>query len=98
MLIDTHAHLYWDSYKQDFDEVIQRSLDAGISTIINAGVDIKTSKAAAKLASDKIKFYSTIGIHPHEKTNNLFLQKDIEKLEKIYFLFFLIRIIIELDN
>ncbi len=39
MLIDTHAHLYWKDYAQDFDEVIQRSLDADITTIINVGVD-----------------------------------------------------------
>lgn len=82
MLIDTHAHLYWNSYKPDFDQVIQRSIDAGISTIINIGVDVKTSKKALSQAKD-LFIYSTIGIHPHEA-----LQKDIEKdaeeLEKIY--------------
>lgn len=81
MLIDTHAHLYWDSFKEDFDEVIKRSLDAGVSTIINVGVDVRKSKIAAKLESEKVKLYSTIGIHPHES----FLDGDIDELEKIYF-------------
>lgn len=92
MLTDTHAHLYWDSYKEDFDQVIQRSLDAGVTTIINVGVDVEKSKIAAKLESTKIKFYSTIGIHPHEalrytqgKLNiDVSIHNDIGKLEEIY--------------
>ncbi|MBI2334225.1 TatD family hydrolase [Candidatus Daviesbacteria bacterium] len=43
-LTDTHAHLYWDSFKEDFDDVIKRALDAGVSTIINVGVDVRKSK------------------------------------------------------
>ncbi|OGE65003.1 hypothetical protein A3I48_01495 [Candidatus Daviesbacteria bacterium RIFCSPLOWO2_02_FULL_36_7] len=81
MLIDTHAHLYWESFKKDFDEVIQRSLDAGVSTIINVGVDVKTSEIAAKSESAKVKLYSTIGIHPHEAIKGV---GDIDKLEQIY--------------
>lgn len=71
MLIDTHAHLYWESYKEDFDEVIQRALDSGISAIINIGVDIEKSKEALNQAKNTkwpkgLSVYSTIGIHPHE--------------------------------
>ncbi len=87
MLIDTHAHLYWDSFKKDFNEVIQRSLDADITTIINVGVDVEKSQLAAELESDKIKFYSTIGIHPHEAIKyptDVSIQRDIDKLEKLY--------------
>ena len=84
MLIDTHAHLYWDSFKPDFDEVIKRSLDASVTTIINVGVDIESSKKALRQAQDfggelsrtgklsdipGLKVYSTIGIHPHEAIN-----------------------------
>ncbi len=90
-LIDTHAHLYWDSYKQDLDEVIKRSLDVGISTIINAGVDVEKSKEALqvskKLALNGIEGYSTIGIHPEEAKkyeSSEILQKEIEELEQIY--------------
>ena len=96
MLIDTHAHLYWEDYKQDFDEVIQRSLDASVTTIINVGVDVEKSKQALRLAqringerSQTIKFYSTIGIHPHEAVKysadpSVSIHQDIEKLEQVY--------------
>ena len=72
MLIDTHAHLYWDSYTADTDEMIQRAVDAEISGIINIGVDIETSRKALRQAQGKLadipglSVYSTIGIHPHE--------------------------------
>ena len=72
MLIDTHAHLYWDSFKDDLDEVIKRSINAGVTTIFNVGVDVELSKKAAEQTENilneipNFKAYSTIGINPHE--------------------------------
>ncbi len=98
MLIDTHAHLYWEDYKKDFDEVIQRSIDAGVTTIINVGVDVELSKKALQQVQGKLanipglSAYSTIGIHPHEALRytqdkldvDVSIHQDIEKLEEIY--------------
>lgn len=96
MLVDTHAHLYWEDYKQDLDEVIQHSLDAGVTTIINVGVDVELSKKALeqvkfleRSSQALIKAYSTIGIHPHEAVKysspiDVSIHEDIEKLKKIY--------------
>ncbi len=91
MLIDTHAHLYWEDYKKDLDQVIQRAVNAGVTTIINVGVDIEKSKAALRQAEltniPGLLVYSTIGIHPHESIkyySDASLQKDIDKLEQIY--------------
>jgi TatD DNase family protein len=91
-LIDTHAHLYWESYREDFDQMIQRALDAGISTIINIGVDLEKSQAALDQIKNtnwpsSLSVYSTIGIHPHEAnkyTSPETMQKDMDKLEEIY--------------
>lgn len=99
-LTDTHTHLYWESFQKDFDQVIQRALDAGVTTIINVGVDVEKSKEALRQVRE-IKWpsgmivYSTIGIHPHEAVKyasngqtlhdrDTFVQKDIEALEQIY--------------
>lgn len=92
-LVDTHAHLYWDSFKEDFDEVIKRSIEAGVTTIINVGVDIELSKKALEQVTGvltkipELKAYSTIGIHPHESikySDTVSIHNDIEELEKIY--------------
>lgn len=88
-LIDTHSHLFWDSYLEDFDEVIKRAVDAGVTTCVNVGVDVEISQKALDLESGnpEMKFYSSIGIHPHEAykyKEDQVLEKDIVALEKIY--------------
>jgi TatD DNase family protein len=89
MLIDTHAHLFWDSFKEDFDEVLKRAIDVGVETFINIGVDPHLSAVASRLETDKGKFYSSVGIHPEEaarydENTNQAITTDIEILEKIY--------------
>ncbi len=91
MLIDTHAHLYWDSYKEDLGQVLQRAQDSGVTTIINVGVDVELSKVAAEQETKEIRSYSSIAIHPEEAIkyrsdgNSIKkLAKDVEELEKIY--------------
>ena len=93
MLIDTHAHLYWESFKEDFDDMLQRALQAGVSTIINVGVDIEKSKEALKQTKEELfnipglSVYSTIGIHPHETINyssDVSIHEDMERLDQIY--------------
>lgn len=89
MFIDTHAHLYWDDFKPDLDEVIKRALRAGIDTIINIGVDTETSQVAASTTGDRPIFYSSIGIHPHEAVKfshspDELIASEIQKLEAIY--------------
>ena len=87
MLTDTHAHLYWDLFKKDFDQVIKRAVDAGVTTIINVGVDIEKSKEALKQVQETawpsgMSVYSTIGIHPHESA--VFSSDQIDQLEQVY--------------
>lgn len=86
MLIDTHAHLYYNRFKADFDEIIQRALDAKLTTIINIGADLESSQKAVDLESDKIKFYSSIGLHPHASKiiSHESIHENIEKLRQIY--------------
>ena len=94
MLIDTHAHLYWESFQEDLDQIILRSIEAGVTTIINVGVDLELSKKALRQVQGKLgseaglTTYSTIGIHPHEAIkypDDVSIHKDISGLEQIYF-------------
>lgn len=87
-LVDTHAHLFWDSYKDDFDQVIDRCVKNSIETIVNVGTDLQTSKIAAQIESNKVKMYSSIAIHPEGAIryfgNEQKIQQDIDELENIY--------------
>lgn len=63
-MIDTHAHVNFNAYKDDADEVIRRSLD-GNTWIINVGSQYSTSKRAVRLAEKYEKgVYAAIGLHP----------------------------------
>lgn len=87
MLIDTHSHLYFPEFKDDLEVVLDRCVENEVTTLITVGVDIKTSQISLDLDSDKVKFYSTIGIHPHnahEYTDDSKLEQDLAELEKIY--------------
>ncbi len=71
MLVDTHAHLYWDSFQDDLEQVIDRCVDNNLGIIINIGTDLKTSQQSIDLTSEQIKMYATVGIHPHDGTADL---------------------------
>jgi TatD DNase family protein len=63
-LIDTHAHLNFSAYKDDLDDVIKRTLEAGIR-VINIGSQSTTSQRAVELAQQYPgKFFAAIGLHP----------------------------------
>lgn len=78
-MIDSHAHLYWPDYEKDFDQVIKRAVDAGLTHIIDIGVDLKTSQKALKQAKEitKLQVYSTIGLHPHDAADSLPLSSNV---------------------
>jgi len=64
MLIDTHAHLNFNAYKDDGAEVIRRALDKNI-WLINVGSQNTTSTRAVKIANQYEKaVYAAVGLHP----------------------------------
>ncbi|AFH48845.1 TatD DNase family protein [Ignavibacterium album JCM 16511] len=66
MFVDTHAHLFYENFKDDFDDVITRAKENGVDFILVPSTDIKTAEETLKL-SDKYDFiYAAVGIHPHD--------------------------------
>lgn len=63
MLIDTHAHLNFSAFKDDCDEVIKRTFDAGMR-VINVGSQSTTSERAVELAKKYDGLYAAVGLHP----------------------------------
>ncbi|MEM7260726.1 MAG: TatD family hydrolase [Planctomycetota bacterium] len=65
--IDSHAHLYFDRFDEDRDEVLARAREAGFRHIINVSIDLESCRAAIALATENPGFcYATIGLHPTE--------------------------------
>jgi len=78
MLVDTHAHVNLDHYKNDADEVINRALGNGVS-MINVGVDFKTSKKAIGLAEKFSGVWAAVGFHPNDSREE-FSQQALKEL------------------
>jgi TatD DNase family protein len=68
MIIDSHAHLQWEDFELDRDDVVFRAKKAGVTSIIIVGYDLAANEKGIKLA-EKYGFYASIGIHPHEAEN-----------------------------
>ena len=64
MLVDTHCHINSNFYR-DSGPVIRRAREAGISFLLNAGVDIPTSMEASALSEEHPFMLFSPGIHPH---------------------------------
>jgi len=64
-LIDIGANLTHESFEHDFDEVLQRAADVGVSQFIVTGASTKGSVQALEIANRQENLYATAGIHPH---------------------------------
>ncbi len=80
-LIDTHSHIYYDKYENDFDKVLSRAKENNLEKIICVGVDIESSKKSIELSEKHNMIYATAGYHPHEtKEANQNYLNELEKL------------------
>ena len=64
-MIDVHCHLNFHSFQEDYDEVINRAFEKGLTKIINTGTQITSSKEAVRLADAYNDLYAIVGVHPH---------------------------------
>ncbi len=65
MLIDIGANLTHDSFDHDFDDVLQRAHDAGVTQLVVTGASMQGSEQAAELANRHEALFATAGVHPH---------------------------------
>lgn len=83
MFIDTHAHLFFENFKDDLDEVINRAKENNVDYIIVPATDLATAREAISLSEKYENIYATVGIHPHDtKDWNDSLIAEIENLAK----------------
>jgi TatD DNase family protein len=74
MLIDTHAHLDYPDFQEDFAAVLQRAAEAGVTRMITIGTSVESSRRAVALAEKHPEVYAVIGVHP---TNEEEAEEDI---------------------
>lgn len=80
-LIDSHAHLYFDRFDADRDEVIARAREVGVSAVINIGIDVDSSRQSVALATVNGDFFAAVGLHPTSKVADL--DADLVEIEAL---------------
>ncbi len=68
-IFETHAHLDFQHFDKDREQLIKKCFNSGIEYIINIGVDEKTCIASIKLAERFDRIYAAVGFHPHDATD-----------------------------
>lgn len=69
MFIDSHAHIDGPEFDSDRQQVIQRALDAGVTTILNVGTGDPHGgvfERAVRVSEQFPSVYTAIGVHPHD--------------------------------
>ena len=76
MLIDSHVNLHSEKYDDDLQDVIENSLDAGVTAMLTIS-DKLASTAAIREISRKHKFiWRSVGCHPHYASDESDLTAD----------------------
>lgn len=75
-LIDIGANLTHKTFRNCLNEVVERASRANVREIIVTGTNLNVSRDALRLVQrlnrdeNPMKFYSTVGIHPHDATRS----------------------------
>lgn len=64
ILTDTHCHLYLGQFEEDLNDVLERSVKAGVNHIFLPAIDWDSIDEMEKLKHPEITFYKMAGIHP----------------------------------
>ena len=65
-LFDSHCHLDDRVYDPDLPAVLDRAKEAGVSALMIAGINLKTSQKAVALSETHSGIYAAVGFHPHD--------------------------------
>ena len=65
-LVDAHAHSWSPELRSDHEQVLARAWKAGLSAIVEVGVDLATSAESLQLACSEPRVHAAAGLHPHE--------------------------------
>ena len=64
MYTDTHCHL--GHMEAPSDDVVGRAVQAGVTTLVDVGVDLASSAEAVAAASAHEQVWAVVGIHPNQ--------------------------------
>lgn len=65
MLVDSHCHLDFNDFDEDFEEMLERARDNGVTAMLNAGNNIGELQHQLEISEKYPFIYTAVGVHPH---------------------------------
>ncbi|MGE0262510.1 MAG: TatD family hydrolase [Candidatus Obscuribacterales bacterium] len=65
-IIDSHAHVVTEYFKEDQEEVIDRAFASGVCQMVNPAVTVADFEELKELTKRYANLYIAVGQHPHE--------------------------------
>ena len=81
MYFDTHAHYDDSAFDEDREELLASMAEAGVSLIVNPGIDLETSKKAISFAEKHDFMYAAVGFHPEDISK--FSEEAFEEIKEL---------------
>lgn len=66
MLVDTHAHIYLDAFRDDLAAVLDRAREAGVDRIVMPAIDVPSIHQALELCVRFDGLFAMAALHPSE--------------------------------
>ena len=66
MYFDSHAHLDDARFQADFDEILARMKQNGVTAMMNIGCDLPSSESSVRLAERFAWIWAAVGSHPDD--------------------------------
>ena len=86
-MIDSHCHLDHEPLFSNISNVIKRSKEIGLKKILTISTNFESFENIKKIIDIDEMIYGTIGLHPHETSNNTmntdYIVEHARKYEKI---------------
>ena len=86
-MIDSHCHLDHEPLFSNISDVIKRSKEIGLKKILTISTNLESFENIKKIIDIDEMIYGTIGLHPHETSNNAmntdYIVEHARKYEKI---------------
>jgi len=65
MLVDSHCHLDYNDFEEDFEDIIARAKECGVTAMLNAGNNIGELDKQLAISERYPFIYTAVGVHPH---------------------------------
>ena len=78
MYFDSHAHLDDARFEADFDEILARMKENGVTAMMNIGCDLPSSENSVRLAETYPWVWAAVGSHPDD-ADHVDVPRDVQK-------------------